>query len=247
MDIEYEELEQQLLDLADKQKAAQQMRFFKTAPGEYGDGDIFLGISVPELRKYARGYKDIEIKKLDGLITSKYHEIRLAALLVLVYKADRADSGELQRITKYYLKNSLFVNNWDLVDLSAHYIFGKYLYQLQQSGDNSNYQKYLKILFQYKDSLNLWQQRISVITTFYFIKNNEYELTLKIAADLLDHNHDLIHKAVGWMLREVGKRSKKDEVSFLKKHYRKMPRTMLRYAIEKFPEDERQRYLKGKI
>lgn len=247
MDFETEKLAQLLLNLSDKQKAVQQMRFFKTNPGEYGEGDIFLGISVPELRKIARQYRMIELEQLNELIRHKYHEFRLLALLIMVYKADVADIRGLQRITKYYLKNSLFVNNWDLVDLSAHYIFGKYLYQLQQAGNENNYQKYVRILFKYKDSKNLWQQRISVIATFYFIRQGEYELTLNIAGDLLDHPHDLIHKAVGWMLREIGKRSKKDEEKFLKNHYQKMPRTMLRYAIEKFPEAERKKYLKGEI
>jgi len=209
--------------------------FFKTGKGEYGEGDIFLGITVPESRKLAIKYKDLPLKDTESLLKSKIHEERLIALLILVHNYEK-NSETRDKIFNFYLKNTEYINNWDLVDLSSHQIVGNYL-----SGRN----RY--ILHKLAKSDNLWEKRISIISTAYFIKKDDFSETLKIATILLKDKHDLIHKAVGWMLREVGKRDLKTEESFLKKNYKKMPRTMLRYAIEKFPESKRLRYLKGEI
>lgn len=204
--------------------------FFKTGKGGYAEGDIFLGVVVPETRKLVKKYKNIALKDAVKLLRSKIHEERLAALLILVDKF-QTDQGK-EEIYNLYLKNTKHINNWDLVDLSAGQIVGDYLFVKPKT-----------ILFKLARSKNFWERRIAIMATFNFIKKNQFKETLKIAEMLLIDTHDLIHKAVGWMLREVGKRNLKVEDDFLKKHYQKMPRTMLRYAIEKFPEKKRGRYL----
>ncbi len=214
-------------------KAKHLSRFFKTGKGEYGEGDVFLGIVVPLQRQLSRKYQDLNLKDLQTLLFSKVHEYRLTALIILVLKFNKADEKEQKEIVDFYLKNTKKINNWDLVDLSCHHILGKYFFNKDR-----------KIFYKLARSENLWEKRISVISTFDFIRNNQFEDSLKIAEILLHDKHDLIHKAVGWMLREVGKRDLKTEEEFLKKHYKKMPRMMLRYAIEKFPEEKRQWYLK---
>jgi len=211
-------------------------RFFKTGKGEYGEGDIFLGVTVPKIRRVAKKYKDVSLDEIRTLLRSLIHEERLTALLILVENFRKADETEKTEIFNLYLKNTKYINNWDLVDLSASRIVGEFLKD-----------KPVDILYTLAKSKSLWERRIAIISTFQFIWEGRFAETLKISKILLTDRHDLIHKAVGWMLREVGKRSFKTEEGFLKKHYKKMPRTMLRYSIEKFPEKLRLRYLTGVV
>ncbi|MDD5132871.1 MAG: DNA alkylation repair protein [Candidatus Nanoarchaeia archaeon] len=218
--------------LKNPEKAKKLAGFFKTGKGEYGYGDNFLGIIVPEQRKLAKKYPNLSLEDLQELLSSNIHEYRLTSLFILISKYKKADS-EKEKIFNFYLKNTKNINNWDLVDLSAPNIVGHYLFEKDR-----------KILYKLAKSDNLWEKRIAVLSTFYFIKYNQFDDSLKISEILLKDEHDLIHKAVGWMLREIGKRNLSIEEEFLKKYYKQMPRTMLRYAIEKFPEAKRQFYLK---
>ena len=227
-----EGIKQDLKQLGTPERARASLWFFKTGKGEYGEGDVFLGVTVPEQRKVAKKYKDLSLNNLQILLNSKTHEHRLTALFILVGQYKR--SKDKKNIVDFYLKNTKNVNNWDLVDSSAHYILGDYLL---------NKDKY--ILYKLAKSDNLWEKRISVISTFAFIRNNQFDDSLKISEILLHDKHDLIHKAVGWMLREIGKKDQEVEEEFLRKHYKEMPRTMLRYAIEKFEENKRKYYLKN--
>ena len=233
MDTPLERIKDDLRKKANPEKAKILSRFFKTGKGEYGEGDIFLGIVVPEQRKIARMYSDLPLKDLKGLLSGKTHEHRLVALFILVLKYKKADSSARKGIFDFYVNHMTHINNWDLVDLSAPNIMGDYLLTRDRS-----------ILYDLARSEDLWQKRIAVMSTFTFIKNNQFEDTFRIAKLLLWDKHDLIHKAVGWMLREVGKRDRNAEEDFLKKHCRIMPRTMLRYAIEKFDEEDRRFYLR---
>jgi 3-methyladenine DNA glycosylase AlkD len=230
------EIKDKLKKLGNKKRAEQSRRYFKTGPGEYGEGDILVGIRVPELRKLSRAYRDIPLETTEKLLNSPIHEERLLALLILVMKYAGSDAGEQKRIYTLYLKNTRFVNNWDLVDASAHYIVGPFLTD-----------KNKRPLYRLAASKSIWDRRIAIMSTFHYIRQNIYSETLRIADTLICDKEDLIHKAVGWMLREVGKRDLQTEEEFLKHRYKDMPRTMLRYAIEKFPAAKRQRYLKGKI
>jgi len=230
------ELQNVIAQKASKQHAVILQRFFKTGPGEYGEGDVFLGITVPVQRTIANQFQHIPLVDLQVLLKSKFHEERLIALLILVAKYKHANEAVRENLFNFYLKNSAKINNWDLVDLSADKIVSAFLIDKEKS-----------LLFKLAKSTNLWERRISIISTFYFIRNGIFEITFQIAEQLLRDQHDLIHKAVGWMLREIGKRDLEPEEEFLKLHYKKMPRTMLRYAIEKFPETKRQAYLKGTI
>ncbi len=216
--------------LATKERAKNNEWFFKTGPGEYGEGDKFVGLTVPNCRKVAKKYKDLPLSKVKLLIQSPIHEERLIALFIMraQYKNNKDE------IAKFYLANLAGVNNWDLVDSSAHYILGDYLFERDRS-----------LLYDFAKSNNLWKRRIAIISTFKFTDQSEFKDALAIAEILLKDEHDLIHKAVGWVLREIGKKDLKVEEKFLEKHYKKMPRTMLRYAIEKFEEGKRQKYLKG--
>jgi 3-methyladenine DNA glycosylase AlkD len=211
-------------------------RFFKTGPGEYGEGDIFIGVRVPVVRRIARTFKDAPVSVLLSLLKSGIHEERLLALIMLVDQFRCGTKVEQKEIYKLYLEHREHINNWDLIDTSAEHIVGAYLHD-----------KSRKPLYQLAGSESLWDRRIAIMSTFHFIKKNKFDETLKLAALLLDDDHDLIHKATGWMLREVGNRHRQTEEVFLKKHLDQMPRTMLRYAIEKFPEPLRQGYLKGSI
>ena len=231
-----EEIRKQLKGLGNEEKAKKHQRFFKTCPGEYGEGDIFIGVTVPELRKLAKEYKTISPNEIKQLLQSPIHEERLVSLFMLIHRYSKGDEPEKKRIYELYLKNTKFINNWDLVDSSAGQIVGAFLID-----------KSKKPLYDLVKSDNLWERRISIISTFYFTKRNQFSDTLKISKILLSDKEDLIHKAVGWMLREIGKRDMSTEEKFLKNHYKNMPRTMLRYAIEKFPETKRRQYLKGKI
>jgi len=232
-------LEQLISDLrscVDKEKAAVLPRFFKTGPGEYGEGDKFFGVSVPDQRKIAKKYSDMPLDCVETLLSSEYHECRLTGLLILVQKFERGNTQQKGDITKFYLEHVGGVNNWDLVDLSAVKILGTYLLD-----------KDVSILYEFAGSGDLWKKRIAMVATFPFIRRGEFGHTLCIAEMLLDHPHDLIHKSVGWMLREVGKQDSAAEERFLKRYCKRMPRTMLRYAIERFDEKKRKMYLKGEV
>jgi 3-methyladenine DNA glycosylase AlkD len=231
-----QEIRARLRKLGDKERAKNSQWFFKTGPGEYGEGDRFLGIKVPEIRKLAKDYQAIPLAEATQLLQSSIHEERLLALFILVRAFSKGDECFKEKIYHLYLQNTRYINNWDFVDTSADHIVGAFL-----KGKSK------KPLSDLALSSDLWERRIAIMATFHFIKEGEFTETLKIAGMLLSDKKDLIHKAVGWMLREVGKRHLATEEYFLKKHYKKMPRTMLRYAIERFPEPKRQRYLKGKI
>ena len=227
------QLKEDMRKLANPEKARVLSGFFKTGKGEYGEGDSFLGIMVPHQRRIAKKYHDLSMSDLRRLISSGIHEERLVCLFILVNRYRNADSGGKKEVVDFYLRNIRYINNWDLVDLSSGPILGDHL----MDGDRS-------MLYEMAKSGDLWKRRIAVMATFVFIKKNDFRDTLRIAEMLLDDRHDLIHKAVGWMLREIGKRDQAKEEEFLKKHYKKMPRTMLRYSIERFDEDKRKGYLR---
>ena len=208
--------------------------FFKTGKGEYGYGDIFLGVTMPDIRRIAKKFsQEISLQELTELIRNPIHEVRLCALIILVNKYKKENSD---KIYQYYMDHLTAINNWDLVDSSAPYIVGDYLYKHPEKS---------KILIDFSHSENLWVRRISIVSTFTFIKNNEFNTTLEIAKLLLNDNHDLIHKAVGWMLREIYKRDEGLIKRFLRQNYAQIPRTTLRYAIERMDKEERLLYLKG--
>jgi 3-methyladenine DNA glycosylase AlkD len=225
------ELKKEILKSADPKKAKILQGFFKTGQGQYGEGDIFLGITVPEQRKIAKRFKELGLQDIQELLNSKFHEHRLIALLILIEKYERGE--DKKQIVDFYLKNTRNINNWDLVDLSADKIVGDYLFDKDKS-----------LLLKLAKSDDLWERRIAALSTFNFVKRGQSEYTFKIAEILLDDKHDLIHKAVGWMLREVGKRVGQEvEEEFLKKHFKEMPRTMLRYAIERFDDKKKNFYM----
>lgn len=231
-----EEIKRRLKALASDEYAAVSKRFFKTGPGEYGEGDRFIGIRVPALRKLAKEYKDFPIRNSEILLTSPIHEERFLAILLLMHHYAKGNESTRSYIYNFYLKSTRFINNWDLVDLSADHIVGHYLMSQSKTP-----------LYHLAGSRNLWERRIAIISTFYYIKHRHFKETLKISELLLNDREDLIHKAVGWMLREVGNRDFTSEEAFLKLHYRTMPQTMLRYAIERFPEVLRKDYLNGRV
>lgn len=232
-----QELRKELKKYATPEKAKASAWFFKTGPGQYGEGDVFIGVTVPEQRKVGKLFRNIALPDAEELLSSSIHEERLVALFILVDQFKKADSKTQAEIYNFYLKNTKKINNWDLVDSSAGYIVGEYL--IERSRD---------VLYELALSENLWEKRIAIISTFAFIRRGQFKDTFKIAEILLSDKHDLIHKAVGWMMREVGNNGGQEELEkFLKKHYKKMPRTMLRYAIEKFPERLRVLYLRGQI
>lgn len=236
-----EDLEKELKKYSNKEKAQLLQRFFKTGKGDYGEGDIFLGIVVPNLRKISKAFwKNVSMENIQELLNSRVHEKRLIGLFMLIekYKEAKKDKNKekIREIFNFYLANTKNINNWDLVDLSAPNILGDYLLDKER-----------KVLYELVKSNNLWEKRISILSTFTFIRNKDFKDSLKLAEILIQDKHDLIHKAVGWMLREIGKRNQDIEENFLKKYYKTMPRTMLRYAIEKFDEEKRQKYLKGQI
>ena len=230
------QLKQQLKKAGNKKTAETLQWFFKTGKGDYGEGDKFLGLKVPQIREIAKANKDLTISEIKEALNSKHHEERLCALLILVDKYAKGNDGTKEEIFQFYVANTHKINNWDLVDLTAPKIMGKYLLTHDR-----------KILLMFARFKNLWERRISVLATFEFISKKQISDSLKIAKLLLSDNHDLIHKAVGWMLREIGKRDLKTEEKFLKMHYKKMPRIMLRNAIEKFPAKKRLVYLKGNL
>jgi 3-methyladenine DNA glycosylase AlkD len=233
-----ESLKKELQELADEKQAEILQRFFKTGKGQYGEGDIFLGIKVPVQRNVAKRYSGLSLPKIQELLKSKIHEHRLTGLIILSNKYKSAKEDDKANIFNFYLNNTKNINNWDLVDVTCPNIVGEFLYRNK---------KHRKILYELSRSENLWEKRIGIISTFYFIKYSDFEDTLALSEILLNDSHDLIHKAVGWMLREVGKKDETVLENFLKQHYRDMPRTMLRYSIEKFEEDKRKMYLRGEI
>ncbi len=227
------ELKKELQSKSSEEKAKIYQGFFKTGKGDYGERDVFIGLTVPEQRELAKKYVDLDFKDVKELLGNKIHEYRLTGFCILVYKFEKGDKEKQKQIFDFYLENINAANNWDLIDCIADKIIGKYLLDKDK-----------EILYEFARSGNLWKKRIAIISTFEFIKNKKFEDTLKISGILLNDKHDLIHKAVGWMLREVGKRDLKAEEKFLKKYYKKMPRTMLRYAIERFDKKKKEFYLK---
>ena len=226
------QIKSDLSQLSNPEQATKLSRFFKTGKGQYGEGDIFLGIPVPKQRKVAKKYFNLPLNDLQELLKSEIHEHRLTALLILLAKYEKKDNSSKDEIFSFYLKNTENINNWDLVDLTAPKIVGDYLFNKEKS-----------ILFKLAKSNNLWERRIAVLSTFGFIRKNSFKDALSIAELLLHDKHDLIHKAVGWMLREIGKRDQEIEEQFLRKYNVQMPRVMLRYAIEKFDKKKRKFYL----
>jgi 3-methyladenine DNA glycosylase AlkD len=231
-----QEISKLLRSLADPDRAEHSGRYFKTGQGEYGEGDLFLGIRVPDIRAQVKKCGEVSLENIQLLLMSSFHEERLFSLLLLVRKFAKGNEKEKATIYNLYLDNTHRINNWDLVDSSASHIVGNYL----ESRDK-------QILYKLVKSTNIWERRIAIISTFQFIRNNQFDAALKVAKLLLRDNEDLIHKAVGWMLREIGKRDVAVEKAYLQAHYKKMPRTMLRYAIEKFPEHIRKKYLAGEV
>jgi len=234
--MKYVELKKIVRYHSNKSHAIILQRFFKTAPGQYAEGDIFSGIKVPVQRMIAKQFNDVSLNETQKALKSEIHEERLIALFILISKFKKTEEAERKKIVDIYLKNRKHVNNWDLVDLSAPKLLGEWLFDKDK-----------EILFKLAKSKILWDRRISILSTFKFIQCGEFVTTLRLAKILLNDEHDLIHKAVGWMLREIGKRDLQFEEDFLKEHYHIMPRTMLRYAIEKFPEPKRKAYLQGNI
>lgn len=229
-----EDIRKALLLLEDRDKAEILQRFFKTGTGQYGEGDFFLGVGVPQLRKLSKECGEIDLGELRALLWSSVHEERFLALLILIRDYEEADHAGKRRIYGLYLQNTRWINNWDLVDLSAPKIVGDFLMIRDR-----------KPLYRLARSSDLWERRIAILATFRFIKERQFNDTLNISEILLRDKEDLIHKAVGWMLREVGKRDVSAEEAFLKQHYRQMPRTMLRYAIERFPSEKKKHFMKA--
>ncbi len=230
-------IKKELAKMADKKRAKASLRYFKTGPGEYGEGDKFLGMNMMSQRLIAKKYFNrAALTDVAILLKSKFHEERMVGLIILVLKYKKANTPDKEKIFDFYLKNTKFINNWDLVDVTCRDIIGWHLFN-----------KNKKILYKLAKSKNLWERRIAIISTFYFIARNQFDDTLRIAKILLRDKHDLIHKAVGWSLREVGKKSLTIEKKFLEKYSGQMPRTMLRYAIEKFPEPLRLDFLRNLV
>lgn len=230
-----ESVQSKIREMGDPADAEFLSRFFKTGPGEYGEGDRFLGIRVPAVRLLAKEFADLPFGGCTLLLQSEYHEERLLALLLLMARFKKGDEATRTKIHLHYMRSVRYINNWDLVDVSAEHIPGAHLADKSRAP-----------LYEFARSRNLWKRRIAILSTFHYLRRRDFQDTLAIAALLLDDPHDLIHKAVGWLLREVGKRNLDLELSFLASRYHKMPRTMLRYAIERLPEDLRRDILSGR-
>lgn len=231
-------LQKELRAVANKERAAISQRFFKTGKGEYGEGDIFLGIRVPDTRTIVLKNLDLNFKEIETLLESKIHEERLAAVLILVEQYNK-NQNVRKDIFEFYLDHAKYVNNWDLVDSSADKIVGRFLFGWPDA--------YQSLLTNLAKSSNIWERRISIVATYYFIKQKQFDHTIRISKILMKDSHDLLQKAVGWMLREMGKRDVQALRTFLDTHAHEMPRTMLRYSLEKFDAPERKKYLKAKI
>lgn len=225
-----------LKEIENPEIATQSARFFKTGPGEYGEGDQFLGVRVPKQRAIAKEYRELSLEQIQELLQSPWHEVRLTALLILVYKYQKLTSvKDRKKIFRFYILHSDRVNNWDLVDSTAKYISGHFLYE---------YSRDRSVLYELSDSESLWKRRIAIMSTFYFIDKSDFDMTLELAEKFLTDTEDLIHKATGWMLREIGKKDEALLREFLDRFHQKMPRTMLRYAIEKLHQPIRSKHLK---
>ena len=233
------EIKTALQELSIPGKAEIMQTFFKTGKGEYGEGDVFIGVTVPDQRSVAKEfYNNISLEELGELLSSKIHEHRLTALLILVHQFEKTkDKIKQKEIIDFYLKHTKHINNWDLVDTSCYKILGRYCFENQDS----------KILEKLSDSKNMWEMRMAIVGTMHHIKRGQFELTKNFALKNLKHPHDLMHKANGWLLREMGKMNEKELLDFLNLYYKEMPRTCLRYAIEKLEEEVRKNYLKGRI
>ena len=225
----------ELQSVGTPEKAAHLQRFFKTGPGQYGEGDVFIGVVVPHTRNIARANIETPIEEIAKLLQSKYHEARLCALLILVERFKKTPENVREDIFNFYLKNTSRINNWDLVDLTAPKIVGEYLLDKDRA-----------ILYRLAESESLWEQRIAIVSTYTFIRNNDFTDVFELSKRFITHKHDLMHKAVGWMLRETGKRDRQALTDFLEQFAPIMPRTTLRYAIEHYPEPQRQYFLKKK-
>lgn len=234
-----DDIKQALETLAIPEKVAVYRRFFKTEKGEYGEGDVFIGVTVPDQRAVAKDfYHKINLEELSVLLSSKIHEHRLTALLILVLKFEKSkDKQQQKQIVTFYLEHLDYINNWDLVDTSCYKILGRYCFENQEE----------TILIKLSESDKMWEKRMAIVGTMHFIKKGKFNLTKNFALDNMNHPHDLMHKANGWLLREMGKKNQQELLDFLNLYYKKMPRTTLRYAIEKLDETQRQDYLKGKI
>ncbi len=233
------EIKESLAVLSIPEKAAFFPKFFKTGKGEYGEGDLFLGVKVPDQRAVAKEYyAKISLEELSELIASPYHEHRLTALLMLISKFEKTkDLTIKEEIINFYLKHLDFVNNWDLVDTSCYKILGRYAFENKKEN----------LLRELADSDHMWHKRIAVVGTMHYIKKGSFELTKEFVTQNLYHPHDLMHKANGWLLREMGNKNEAELISYLNQYYKEMPRTCLRYAIEKLDEELRQDYLKGRV
>lgn len=231
------EIKDELFSIAIPGKREVLSNFFKTGPGEYGEGDIFIGVTVPQQRELVRRYQLMPPSDIANLLNEEFHECRMTALLFLVRHYQKSKSeDEKTKIFNFYLNHTKGINNWDLVDLSAPYIVGDFLLNRNR-----------ELLYELIKSPNMWEQRIAIVATLTFIRNNDFSDTFKFAEMMLETPHDLLRKAMGWMLREVGKRDFQQLYDFLKGNYKKMSRTTLRYAIEKFDEHTRKQFLKGEI
>ena len=230
-----QKLKSELLAAGSEKKANVLMRFFKTRKGEYGEGDRFIGVTVPVIRAITRRYLQLTTSQLVELLKCDIHEVRLSALICMVeqYKSLNTTDSHKQEIVDTYIANTAYINNWDLVDLSVYHIIGAHLFNRNRM-----------LLYHWADSTLLWEQRMAIVATIYFVRKGEYDDTIALAEKLCHHPHDLMQKAVGWLLREVGKRDMKRLIDFLDKHYTTLPRTLLRYAIEKFPTDLRLHYMR---
>jgi 3-methyladenine DNA glycosylase AlkD len=231
--LTYRQAHAAVMALADAEKGKFLQRFFKTGQGEYGEGDRFLGITVPAIRRLAKTFRELGLSETERVLQSPYNEERLLALIILDEQYRRGDPQVQQAVVDCYLKNLHRVNNWNLVDGSAPYILGQHLLRRSRA-----------LLYRLVESSSLWDRRIAVVATFAFIREGDFADTLKLTERLLEDEEDLMHKACGWMLREVGKRAQPELEAFLKRHHRAMPRTMLRYAIERFPAEQRREFLK---
>ena len=231
-----ETIKQELIALANKDKATVLSSFFQTKEGQYAHGDLFLGVRVPQIRKVVAHYKTLPLTEVTILLQSKYHECRFAALVILVNQFEHGNEVEQETIYNFYLDHTAYINNWDLVDVSCHKIVGPWLLDKDRTK-----------LYDLAKSNWLWDQRIAIVSTLAFIRKNQFEDTLRLSEYFLTHSHHLIHKACGWMLREAGKRDKATLIQFLDKFTSQMPRVMLRYSIEKLSEEERKTYLRSQI
>lgn len=235
----YHQILEALNNLLTLEKAEFLPRFFKTGKGEYAEGDKFIGVAVPDSRKIAKHFSlTTNLADIQEFIQSEYHEMRLVALLILIQKFEKSKvKNEQEQIIHFYLKNTQYINNWDLVDVSCYKILGRFCFENKKD----------EIFRKLSESENMWEKRIAIVGTMYYIHKGEFDLTKEIALKNLHHSHDLMHKANGWLLREIGKKNETELLNFLKIHYKTMPRTSLRYAIEKLDEDLRQNFLKGDI